>query len=113
VLSLIESSWSGSDEDTAGAALVENLEKLIPATLQRLKQEIVQEHLGYEQGEVSLRDAALVLHRTPRLSACAVATVSLQMCYVSGLGKDARPARGAGGRRQAVCDRRRWEISNE
>ncbi|KAH9016197.1 hypothetical protein EDB84DRAFT_1524469, partial [Lactarius hengduanensis] len=70
----------GSEEDDAAAALVEDLEKLVPATLQRLKrQEIVQEHFGYEPGEVSLRDAALVVRRSARLSACPVAT-------------DARPA---------------------
>ena len=77
------------------------LETLAPATLQRLKviQQIVQEQLGYAPGEVSLRDAALVrwaaalvVRRAARLSACAVATVALQMGYVTGLGKDARSA---------------------
>ncbi|KAH9168909.1 hypothetical protein EDB89DRAFT_2244939 [Lactarius sanguifluus] len=60
----------GSEEDDAAAALVEDPEKLVPATLQCLKrQEIVQEHFGYEPCEVSLRDAALVVRRSARLSA--------------------------------------------
>jgi hexokinase len=103
MLSLVESAWSNSDSEAAAATLVEegDLEKLPPATLQRLKaiQEIVQEQLGYAPGEVSLRDAALVrwaaalvVRRAARLSACAVATVALQMGYVTGLGKDARSA---------------------
>jgi hexokinase len=103
MLSLVESAWSGGDGSVAddGAALLGDPEKLAPATLLRLKrvQEIVQEHLGYAPGEVSLRDAALVrwaaalvVRRAARLSACGVATVALQMGYVSGLGKDARPA---------------------
>jgi hexokinase len=61
--------------------------------------EIVQEHLGFAPGEVSLRDAALVqwaaalvVRRAARLSACGVAVVALQMGYVTGLGKDARAA---------------------
>ena len=105
MLSLVESAWSGSDgsnsdDAAASAALAGDPKKLAPATLQRLKkiQEIVQEHLGYAPGEVSLRDAALVrwaavlvVRRAARLSACGVATVALQMGYVSGLGKDARP----------------------
>ena len=79
----------------------DQLKTLAPATLQRLKviQQIVQEQLGYVPGEVSLRDAALVrwataliVRRAARLSACAVATVALQMGYVTGLGKDARSA---------------------
>lgn len=112
VLSLVEGAWSGGDSSDADdpaatlrdffpASRAEVLKKLAPATLQRLKkiQEIVQEHLGYAPGEVSLRDAALVrwtaalvVRRAARLSACAVATVALQMGYVSGLGKDARSA---------------------
>ncbi|KAH9032170.1 hypothetical protein EDB85DRAFT_2073971 [Lactarius pseudohatsudake] len=104
MLSLVESAWSGrdgseTDDVAAAAALVEDPEKLGPATVQRLKrvQEIVQENLGYAPGEVSLRDAALV-------RACAVATVALQMGYVSGLGKDARPAvaAAAGGKPYAI-----------
>ncbi|KAH8986337.1 hypothetical protein EDB92DRAFT_1879806 [Lactarius akahatsu] len=118
MLSFVESAWSGSDggdtDDVAAAAvLVEDPEKLAPATVQRLKrvQEIVQENLGYAPGEVSLRDAALVrwaaalvVRRSARLSACAVATVALQMGYVSGLGKDARPAvaAAAGGKPYAI-----------
>ncbi|KAH8989385.1 hypothetical protein EDB86DRAFT_2943806 [Lactarius hatsudake] len=118
MLSLVESAWSGrdgseTDDVAAAAALVEDPEKLAPATVQRLKrvQEIVQETLGYAPGEVSLRDAALVrwaaalvVRRSARLSACAVATVALQMGYVSGLGKDARPAvaAAAGGRPYAI-----------
>ncbi|KAH9008368.1 hypothetical protein EDB84DRAFT_1551270 [Lactarius hengduanensis] len=86
---LFGASWSGGDgseEDDAAAALVEDPEKLVPATLQRLKRrEIVQEHFGYEPGEVSLHDAALVVRRSARLSAC-------PMGFVSGLGKDARSA---------------------
>ncbi|KAH9008083.1 hypothetical protein EDB84DRAFT_1552218 [Lactarius hengduanensis] len=61
---LFSTSWSGGDgseEDYAAAALVGDPEKLVPATLQRLKrQEIAQEHFGYEPCEVSLSDAALV-----------------------------------------------------
>ncbi|KAI9448589.1 hypothetical protein H4582DRAFT_2107815 [Lactarius indigo] len=118
MLSLVESAWSGkdgndTDDAAAAAALVEDPEKLGPATVQRLKrvQEIVQENLGYAPGEVSLRDAALVrwaavlvVRRSARLSACAVATVALQMGYVSGLGKDARPAvaAAAGGKPYAI-----------
>ena len=65
-----------------------------------------------------LRDAAivrwavaLVVHRAARLSACAIATVAIQMGYVTCLGKDARPAplSDAGGR--LVCDRCRWKVS--
>jgi len=118
MLSLVESAWSGQHGNegnaaAAAAALVEGPEKLAPATLQRLKkiQEIVQEHLGYAPGEVSLRDAALVrwaaalvVQRAARLSACAVATVALQMGYVGGLGKDARPAKApaVGGKPYAI-----------
>ncbi|KAH9007711.1 hypothetical protein EDB84DRAFT_1553164 [Lactarius hengduanensis] len=52
---------------TPAAALVEDPEKLVPATLRCLKrQEIVQEHFGYEPCEVSLRDAALVVRRSAR-----------------------------------------------
>ena len=48
-------------------------EKLAPATLQRLKgiQEIVQEHLGYAPGGVSLRDAALVRWAAALVMHCA------------------------------------------
>ncbi|KAH9008372.1 hypothetical protein EDB85DRAFT_2066878 [Lactarius pseudohatsudake] len=68
----------GSEEDDPAAALVEEPEKLVHATLRYLKrQEIVQEHFGYEPCEVSLRDAALVVRRSARLSACPVATVVL------------------------------------
>jgi hexokinase len=61
--------------------------------------EIVQEHLGFESGEVSLRDAALmqwaaalVVRHAARLSGCGIAAVALQMGYVTDLGKDARAA---------------------
>lgn len=111
VLSLVESAWradaprEGNSEESAAlsrdfsAPLAE--ERIAPATLRRLNRvrEIVQEHLGYAPGEVSLRDAALVqwaaalvVRRAARLSACAVATVALQMGYVTGLGKEARAA---------------------
>jgi hexokinase len=108
LLSLVESAWRTDapreeDSETAlrdfSAPLVE--ERIAPATLRRLNRvrEIVQEHLGYSPGEVSLRDAALVqwaaalvVRRAARLSACAVATVALQMGYVTGLGKAARAA---------------------
>ena len=111
VLSLVESAWRADapregDLEENGAVsrdfsvpLAE--ERIAPATLQRLNRvrEIVQEHLGYAPGEVSLRDAALVqwaaalvVRRAARLSACAVATVALQMGYVTGLGKEARAA---------------------
>jgi hexokinase len=110
MLSLVESAWrtdaprEGDSEENAvlrdfSAPLAE--ERIAPATLRRLNRvrEIVQEHLGYAPGEVSLRDAALVqwaaalvVRRAARLSACAVATVALQMGYVTGLGKDARAA---------------------
>jgi hexokinase len=111
MLSLVESAWRAeaqgekdSEEEHAAlrdfsAPLVE--ERMAPATLRRLNRvrEIVQEHLGFEQGEVSLRDAALVqwaaalvVRRAARLSACGIAAVALQMGYVTGLGKDARAA---------------------
>jgi hexokinase len=111
MLSLVESAWAdggvsspaqGSDEAALrdfSVPLAE--ERLASATLQRLNkvQEIVQEHLGYAPGEVSLRDAALVqwaaalvVRRAARLSACAVAAVAIQMGYVTGLGKDAQGA---------------------
>ena len=126
MLSLVESAWradadadadaprekgsgsgSGSEEEEHAtlalrdfsAPLVE--ERIAPATLRRLNRvrEIVQEHLGFEPGEVSLRDAALVqwaaalvVRRAARLSACGIAAVALQMGYVTGLGKDARAA---------------------
>jgi len=88
-------------------------DQLAPATLQRLNKirAIVQEHLGYGPGEVSLRDAAivrwaaaLVVHRAARLSGCAVATVAIQMGYVTGLGKDARaaPQSAVGGRPYSI-----------
>jgi hexokinase len=113
LLSLVESAWradaprekdSDSKEEHAAlrdfsASLVE--ERIAPATLRRLNRvrEIVQEHLGFAPGEVSLRDAALVqwaaalvVRRAARLSACGIAAVALQMGYVTGLGKDARAA---------------------
>lgn len=113
MLSLVESAWradaprekdSDSEEECAAlrdfsAPLVE--ERIAPATLRRLNRvrEIVQEHLGFAPGEVSLRDAALVqwaaalvVRRAARLSACGIAAVALQMGYVTGLGKDARAA---------------------
>ncbi|KAH9967730.1 hypothetical protein BGW80DRAFT_1339745 [Lactifluus volemus] len=112
MLSLVESAWTGD----AGVPRVEEeatlrdfsvplaKERLAPSTLQRLEkvQKIVQEHLGYEPGEVSLRDAAivrwaaaLVVRRAARLSACGVATVAIQIGYATGLGKDARAAEPA------------------
>ena len=121
MLSLVESAWTGgarapTEQEEAvlrdfSVPLAE--ERLAPATLQRLEniQKIVREHLGYAPGEVSLRDAAvvrwaaaLVVRRAARLSACAVATVAIQMGYVTGLGKDARAAgpRGLGGRPYAI-----------
>jgi len=113
MLSLVESAWRAdvpregvSEEENADATLrdfsaplVE--ERIAPATLRRLNRvrEIVQEHLGFTPGDVSLRDAALVrwaaatvVRRAARLSACAIASVALQMGYVTGLGKDARAA---------------------
>ncbi|KAH9057738.1 hypothetical protein EDB87DRAFT_1685901 [Lactarius vividus] len=71
--------WPHRDESgDAAAALVEDPEKLALATLHRQKsQDIVQERFGYESGEVSLRDAALVVRRSVRLSACPAATVAL------------------------------------
>ncbi|KAH8997028.1 hypothetical protein EDB86DRAFT_3076962 [Lactarius hatsudake] len=45
-------------------------------SLPRFRQETVREHLGYAPGEVSLRDAALAVRRSARLSACPVATVA-------------------------------------
>ena len=109
MLSLVESAWradvpreNDSEEEYASlrdfsAPLVE--ERIAPSTLRRLNKvrEIVQEHLGFAAGEVSLRDAALVqwtaafvVRRAARLSACGIAAVALQMGYVTGLGKDAR-----------------------
>jgi hexokinase len=116
MLSQVESAWSGkdgrdSDDAAAAAALVQDPEKLAPSTLRRLKavQEVVQDNLGYAPGEVSLRDAAivrwaaaLVVRRAARLSACGVATVALQMGYVTGLGKDARPAVAPAGKPYAI-----------
>jgi hexokinase len=106
MLSLVESAWARDthpperEEEAAlrdfSAPLAK--ERLTPATLQRLErvQKIVQEHLGYAPGEVSLRDAAivrwaaaLVVRRAARLSACAVAAVGIQMGYATSLGKDA------------------------
>jgi hexokinase len=126
VLSLVESAWGADEpreEDSENAALrdfsaplVE--ERIAPATLRRLNRvrEIVQEHLGYAPGEVSLRDAALVqwaaalvVRRAARLSACAVAAVALQMGYVTGLGKDARAvAPSADGRPYSIGIDGRW-----
>jgi hexokinase len=117
LLSLVKSAWQTDapreEEAEASAALaalrdystllVE--ERIALAMLRGLNRvrEIVQGHLGYEPGEVSLRDAALVqwvaawvaalvVRWAARLSACAVATVALQMGYVTGPGKDARGA---------------------
>jgi hypothetical protein len=112
MLSLIESTWRtdaprekdsdlDSEEEYAAlrdfsAPLVE--EWIAPAMLRRLNRvwEIVQEHLGFAPGEVSLGDAALVqwaaalvVHWAARLSACGIAVVALQMGYVTGLGTDA------------------------
>ena len=122
MLSLVESAWRSDAPGSRGEAaeteannaalrdfsapLVE--ERITPATLRRLNRirEIVQEHLGYEPGEVSLGDAALVqwtaalvVRRAARLSACAVASVALQMGYVTGLGREARAAAPSAGRR--------------
>ena len=111
MLSLVESAWvSGGGRPGAPARDKEDAalrdfsapivqEQLAPATLQRLNKirAIVQEHLGYAPEEVSLCDAAivrwaavLVVQRAARLSACAVASVAMQMGYVPGLGKDVR-----------------------
>ncbi|KAH9010253.1 hypothetical protein EDB84DRAFT_224881 [Lactarius hengduanensis] len=90
VLDLVEGAWSGRDGGDEEAVLMEDPEKLVPATPQRpQRSEIVQEHFGYAPTLVSLRGAAFVMRRSVRLSACSVATVALQMCYVSGIGKDA------------------------
>jgi hexokinase len=137
MLSLVESAWTDRDPDRPGvssssspptaasgpagsedAALRDFSvpiaeEQLAPATLRRLNKirEIVQEHLDYKPGDVSLRDAAivrwvaaLVVHRAARLSACAVATVALQMGYVAGLGKNAHaaPLEAVGGRPYSI-----------
>ena len=118
MLSLVESAWSGKDgsdsvADSDALIVVQDMENLAPATLRRLKaiQEIVQDHLGYAPGEVSLCDAAIVrwaaaivVRRAARLSACGVATVALQMGFVTGLGKDARPAEApaVGGKPYAI-----------
>lgn len=131
LLSLVESAWrtdaprgeEGSDSEAAlrdfSAPLAE--ERIAPATLRRLNRvrEIVREHLGYAPGEVSLRDAALVqwaaalvVRRAARLSACAVATVALQMGYVTGLGKDARVATPSGNARPySIGIDGRWVLS--
>jgi len=122
MLSLIESAWTdgggasaGNADDAAlrdfSAPIVEG--QLAPATLQRLNKirAVVQEHLGYAPGDVSLRDAAivrwaaaLVVHRAAGLSACAIATVAIQMRYVTGLGKYARvtPPPDVGGRPYSI-----------
>jgi hexokinase len=114
LLSLIESAWwtdaPREEEAEANAALRDFStllvgERIAPAMLRGLNRvrEIMQEHLGYEPGEVSLCDvalvqwaAALVVRRAAQLSACAVraavTTVALQMGYVTGLGKDAQGA---------------------
>ncbi|KAH9983484.1 hypothetical protein BJV74DRAFT_776972 [Russula compacta] len=115
MLSLVESAWSttGADGKEEDAALLlrdfsKPLEegRIAPATLQRLNKvrEIIQEHLGYAPGEVSLRDAALVqwagalvVRRAARLSACGIATVAKQMGYVAGFGTHAQ-ATAAGGK---------------
>jgi len=122
MLSLVESAWphglagpgGNSDEATLrdfSAEIVE--EQLPPVTLRGLNKirAIIHEHLGYAAGDVSLRDAAivrwaaaLVVHRAARLSGCAVATVAIQMGYVSCLGKDARvaPLSDVGGRPYSI-----------
>ena len=135
MLSLVESAWradaprekdSDSDSEKECAALrdfsaplVE--ERIAPAVLRRLNRmrEIVQEHLGFEPGEVSLRDAALVqwaaalvVRRAARLSACGIAAVALQMGYVNGLGKDARAAAPSAERKPySVGIDGRWVLS--
>jgi hexokinase len=74
LLSLVESAWrtdAPREEEAAASAALAALrdfstplveERIAPTTLRGLNgvREIVQEHLGYEPGEVSLRDAALV-----------------------------------------------------
>jgi hexokinase len=122
MLSLVESTWTdgvaapaGNSDDAAlrdfSAQVVE--ERLAPATLQHLYKirAIIHEHLSYALEDVSLRDAAIVrwaaaivVHRAARLRACAIATVAIQMGYVTCLGKDARPVpiSDAGGRPYAI-----------
>lgn len=112
MLSLVESAWrieAPRDESSweADYAALRDFSLplggggVAPVLLRRLERvrEIVQEHLGFTPGEVSLRDAALVqwaaalvVRRAARLSACGIAAVALQMGYVTGLGKDARAA---------------------
>ena len=122
MLSLVESAWphglaapaGNSDEATLrdfSAQIVE--EQLAPITVRRLNtiRAIIHEHLGYAPEDVSLRDAAivrwaaaLVVHRAARLSACAIATVAIQMGYVTRLGKDAHvaPLSDVGGRPYSI-----------
>ncbi|KAI9510953.1 hypothetical protein F5148DRAFT_1174805 [Russula earlei] len=122
MLSLVESAWTDGANALVRApeaALLRDFsvrlaeEELAPTTLQRLNkiQKVVEEHLGYAPGEVSLRDAALVqwaaalvVRRAARLSACAIAGIAIQIGYVTGLGKDAHAAaqRPAGGRPYAI-----------
>ncbi|KAI0260937.1 hypothetical protein BC834DRAFT_898112 [Gloeopeniophorella convolvens] len=119
MLSLIESAWTASDDgapvdDAADAPLRDfsapadaDAEAALPAaTRRRLEavRSVVEEHLGFEPGEVSLRDAALVrwaaalvVRRAARLSACAVATVARQMGYVGAFGRGERAAESATG----------------
>lgn len=102
--------------------LVQDMENPCACTLRRLKviQETVQ-HIGYASSEVSLHDAAIVRWAAALvvccaaawLSTCGVATVALQMGYVTGLGKDARPAETpvVGGRPYAIGVGRRCVLS--
>ncbi|KAI0269031.1 hypothetical protein BGY98DRAFT_1016470 [Russula aff. rugulosa BPL654] len=76
VLSLVESA-EDSDSEKEYAALRDFSTPLVEERM-RLQRCIVQEHLGFAPGEVSLRDAA---------SACGVATVALQMGYVLASGR--------------------------
>ena len=83
-------------------SLVEDPENLAPATIQRQKKslEIVQEHLGYTLGEVSLREpalvrwaAVLVVRCAAWLISCAIETEVLYMGYINGLWEDAQQRR--------------------
>ena len=115
--SLVKSAWSGEDgSDSDGDSDLHacaGYGESCTCTLRRLKaiQETVQ-HIGYASSEVSLHDAAVVRWAAALviccvaawLSTCGVATVALQMGYVTGLGKDARPAETpvVGGRPYAI-----------
>jgi hypothetical protein len=82
-------------------------------------QEIVQEHLSFEPGEVLLHDAALVqwaaaliVHHAACLSTCGIATVALQMGYVTGLGKDAQAVAPSAKRKPySISIDKRWVLS--